>query len=274
MKTLKRADPGHESLGHGELVHFSPSLLIKTFTVVFVSEFTVMLLLSWLNLSWGYWTGLLDSFLLTFLIAVPLYYLVFRPTAELATHAVAAERLRRVLEALPIAARVIQNGRVDYSNSADAALFGYENPSEIIGTDAFIYIADEDVPRLRGYAAQRAAGEPAPTRYEAHGKHRDGSSIPLEIFAIGITHNGQRASLAVLNDLRERKRLQLLESILPICCVCKKVRDDTGTERGKGPWRPLEKFVMERSDTSLSHGYCPECYRACCVQHGFPLDGR
>lgn len=274
MRTMKRTDPRLESLGHGGLARFAPALLIKTFTVVIVSELAVMRFLSWLNVSWGYWTDLLDSFLLTLLIALPLYYLVFRPTAELAARTAVAERLRVVLEALPVACRVIQKGRVVYCNPAYADLFGYANLAAIIGTDAFTYVADQDAPRFREYVAQCAAGEPASAHYEALGNRRDGSSIPLEIFLTGITYNGQRASLSVLYDLRERKRLRLLESILPICCVCKMVRDDSGTERGKGPWRPLEKYVMERSDTSLSHGYCPECYRAYSSQHGLPLDTR
>jgi PAS domain S-box-containing protein len=71
-------------------------------------------------------------------------------------------------------------------------------------------------------------------------------------------------------DITERKRLQLYESILPICCVCGKVRDDTGTERGKGSWHSLQTFVTEHSDTSLSHTFCPPCYHEYRRQQGLP----
>ncbi|MCH7985910.1 MAG: PAS domain S-box protein [Acidobacteria bacterium] len=182
-----------------------------------------------------------------------------------------AERFRQLLEALPVAIRVVQKGVVAFCNSADAILHGYEGPEEIIGTDAFPYFVEEDVARLREYADRRAAGDPTvPTRYEARAKRQDGSVIPVELVVTRILYGGQPASLTALYDLSERKRLQLYESILPVCCVCGKVRDDTGTEQGKGAWQSLQTFVMEHSDTSLSHTFCPPCYQEYRQQQGLP----
>jgi len=53
--------------------------------------------------------------------------------------------------------------------------------------------------------------------------------------------------------------VQIYEDILPICLVCKKIRDDRGTEPGKGEWMPVDKFLTKRAGKSMSHGYCPEC---------------
>lgn len=179
-----------------------------------------------------------------------------------------AERFRQLMEALPVATRVIQNGVVVFSNPADAVLFGYERPDEIIGTEALAYAAEEDLPRLREYMAARAAGKPAPTRYEFRAQRRDATLFPAEIVLTRITYAGEPASLIVLRDLSERKRLHLFESILPVCCLCGMVRDDTGTQPGDGPWRSLQEYVAERSDTGLSHGFCPSCYRAYRKQQG------
>ncbi len=181
-----------------------------------------------------------------------------------------AERFRQMLEALPVAIRVVQKGVVAFCNSADAALFGYEGPEEIIGTDAYSYVAQDDVQQLREYERRRAAGRPAPTRYEARAKRQDGSVLPVELVVTRIIYGGQPASLTALYDLSERKRLQLYESILPVCCVCGKVRDDAGTEQGKGCWESLQTFVMEHSDTSLSHTFCPPCYQEYRRQQGLP----
>ena len=182
-----------------------------------------------------------------------------------------AERFRQMLEALPVAIRVVQKGVVVFCNSADATLFGYEGPEEIIGTEAFSYMVEGDVARLRDYAERRAAGDPTvPTRYEARAKRQDGSILPVELVATRIIYGGEPASLTALYDLSERKRLQLYESILPVCCVCGKVRDDTGTERGKGSWESLQAFVMDHSDTSLSHTFCPPCYQEYRQQQGLP----
>jgi PAS domain S-box-containing protein len=193
---------------------------------------------------------------------------VVERTAELQR---SAERFRQMLEALPVAIRVVQKGVVAFCNSADAVLHGYEGSEEMIGTDAFLYFMEEDVARLRDYADRRAAGDPTvPTRYEARAKRQDGSVIPVELVVTRIIYGGQPASLTALYDLSERKRLQLYESILPVCCVCGKVRDDTGTERGKGSWESLQAFVTEHSDTSLSHTFCPPCYQEYRQQQGLP----
>ena len=182
-----------------------------------------------------------------------------------------AERFRQLLEALPVAIRVVQKGVVAFCNSADAVLHGYDGPEEIIGTDAFPYFVEEDVARLRDYAERRAVGDPTvPTRYEARAKRQDGSVIPVELVVTRILYGGQPASLTAVYDLSERKRLQLYESILPVCCVCGKVRDDTGAEQGKGAWESLQTFVMEHSDTSLSHTFCPPCYQEYRQQQGLP----
>ena len=53
--------------------------------------------------------------------------------------------------------------------------------------------------------------------------------------------------------------VQIYEDILPICLGCKKIRDDSGTEQGKGEWLPVDKFLTKRAGKSMSHGYCPEC---------------
>ena len=51
-----------------------------------------------------------------------------------------------------------------------------------------------------------------------------------------------------------------LEGILPVCVYCKNIRDDTGTEHGKGIWMRMEEYLNNKSGTSVSHGCCPECF--------------
>lgn len=49
------------------------------------------------------------------------------------------------------------------------------------------------------------------------------------------------------------KHVDLLEGLLPICAYCKKIRDKDNQ------WQHLEKFIMDRSEASFSHGICPDC---------------
>lgn len=64
--------------------------------------------------------------------------------------------------------------------------------------------------------------------------------------------------LAEKNNQLEKHlaEIQTLRGILPICAVCKKIRDD------KGYWNQLESYMHEHSEVRFSHGYCPECAEA------------
>ena len=44
-----------------------------------------------------------------------------------------------------------------------------------------------------------------------------------------------------------------LEGLLPICSVCKSIRNETDA------WEPLETFISSRSDADFTHGLCPKC---------------
>jgi hypothetical protein len=49
------------------------------------------------------------------------------------------------------------------------------------------------------------------------------------------------------------KKVKILEGILPICSVCKRIRND------EGEYEQIEKYITERSEASFSHGLCKEC---------------
>ena len=62
-----------------------------------------------------------------------------------------------------------------------------------------------------------------------------------------------------LEKLELARRIDLYQKILPMCCVCKKIRDDTGKEPGRGQWIPVEQFIHERAQLDITSSYCPEC---------------
>ena len=59
-----------------------------------------------------------------------------------------------------------------------------------------------------------------------------------------------------------KRKIKLYEDILPICAVCKKIRDDTGKEPGKGEWMTVETYISRKTGVLFSHGYCKECAKA------------
>ena len=56
------------------------------------------------------------------------------------------------------------------------------------------------------------------------------------------------------------RKIKLYENILPICIYCKNIRDDAGTEPGKGKWLRMEEYLSRKIGTDVSHGCCPVCY--------------
>lgn len=48
-------------------------------------------------------------------------------------------------------------------------------------------------------------------------------------------------------------QVKTLKGIVPICCHCKKIRND------QGYWKQVEEIICSYTEAELSHGICPEC---------------
>ena len=57
--------------------------------------------------------------------------------------------------------------------------------------------------------------------------------------------------LLLLEDISE---LLTLRGLLPICCQCKKVRDD------KQYWHDIDSYLHTHMNMRLTHGLCPTCF--------------
>lgn len=78
-------------------------------------------------------------------------------------------------------------------------------------------------------------------------KHRVSTHLELK---------SQRDELARKNGELESAlaKVKELSGLLPICMMCKKIRDDTGY------WNQLETYISLHSEALFSHGICPECF--------------
>jgi len=62
----------------------------------------------------------------------------------------------------------------------------------------------------------------------------------------------EKASL--IGELQDAlKRVTALSGLLPICVVCKKVRDD------QGYWKQLDAYLQEQSGAEIQHSICADC---------------
>lgn len=49
-------------------------------------------------------------------------------------------------------------------------------------------------------------------------------------------------------------QVKTLSGLLPICSVCKKIRDD------QGYWQQVEGYIQSKTDAKFTHGVCPDCF--------------
>jgi hypothetical protein len=58
---------------------------------------------------------------------------------------------------------------------------------------------------------------------------------------------------------RLSRRIVRLEQLLPICSYCKKIRRPDADPEKQESWRPIEKYIWEKTGSQFSHGLCPDC---------------
>ncbi len=58
-----------------------------------------------------------------------------------------------------------------------------------------------------------------------------------------------------------QQKINLYENILPVCCVCKNIRDDSVNEPGKGKWMTPDIYMQKKTNVEITHTYCDTCYK-------------
>jgi hypothetical protein len=107
---------------------------------------------------------------------------------------------------------------------------------------------------LRG-TVQEAAGGKRVVRRKARMDLVDGNSrrqLHLLVTAAPLENGPADHFLLILEDIQE---LMELQSILPMCAGCHKIRDD------EDYWSSVESYFKDRLDVDFSHGLCPDCIR-------------
>ena len=93
--------------------------------------------------------------------------------------------------------------------------------------------------------------------FNAMGETLGGTRADLEkaIAELKATQQGLEARVEERTRLLQEtvQKMDVLRGLLPICCSCKKIRDD------QGYWKQVEQFVGEHTGARFTHGICPEC---------------
>ena len=54
-------------------------------------------------------------------------------------------------------------------------------------------------------------------------------------------------------------RVNTLESVLPICSYCKKIRKPKTDWKDSNSWQHLESYISGKTSSQFTHGICPDC---------------
>ncbi len=83
--------------------------------------------------------------------------------------------------------------------------------------------------------------------------------LRLFALALGCQHTRKRIEAEREHTIQKLQtavaRINTLHGLLPICCSCKKIRQDDGY------WSQIEEYLQAHSDATFSHGICPDCAR-------------
>jgi hypothetical protein len=157
--------------------------------------------------------------------------------------------------------------RIQEYNAAAAALLTEESMTVLKrrAGEMFHCLHSTDVPEgcgrgpacktciIRGAVTEAFKGHHVIRRRSKVELERDGERIMIYalITASPFEFQGRPLVLLVVEDISE---IAELWQIIPICSICKKVRDDQKS------WKRLETYFSDRWDVDFSHGFCPECY--------------
>jgi DNA-binding NtrC family response regulator len=62
-----------------------------------------------------------------------------------------------------------------------------------------------------------------------------------------------------LEKLTLQRKIRIYEKTLPVCCICKKIRDDADLEHGVAKWLKMEDYLHDKAKVAVTSTYCPDC---------------
>jgi two-component system, cell cycle sensor histidine kinase and response regulator CckA len=185
---------------------------------------------------------------------------------------ISEERYRTLAEAAQEMIFIVNRSDiVEYANTSAAELFN-KRQEEIVGkTRASLF--SPEVSSTQEQSLQSIFETGIPRYVESKATYTD-KVIWLSTWLVPMRDNAGQvtAVMGIARDITNRKwleedkqklldRLQetlaqvkTLGGLLPICSMCKKIRDD------KGYWQQVEAYIQNHTDATFTHAVCPECF--------------
>lgn len=173
------------------------------------------------------------------------------------------EGLARILATLPdFVLMVDEEGAVRYINRVEE---GYRR-DEVIGTPASEFLFPESREAFAA-ALEAALRTREAQEFDVEAEMADGSRKWYRSRMLPLAENGEaRGVVLVAADVTELKAAEeeaaRYRRLLPICSWCDRI------ETEGGEWTTVEAYLRKATETTVSHGMCPECYERHVEKHG------
>ena len=115
---------------------------------------------------------------------------------------------RALSENAPVGITLARGGRTLYANRAYLQLFGYADPSAVLGQSLLNQIAPECREQIADHVRRRERGEAVPNSYETVGLRQDGTTFPFRVDVARIQLEDGAANLAFFTDVAEHRNAE------------------------------------------------------------------
>lgn len=115
---------------------------------------------------------------------------------------------RRLVEQSLVGIYILQENRIRYANPKLAEIFGYTQEELQALPSFFELLVPEDAGEMARRLRERQRTAPPSTRDRFRGRRRDGTPLELEMMGGAMEYEGRPASIGVVMDVTESKRLE------------------------------------------------------------------
>jgi PAS domain S-box-containing protein len=159
------------------------------------------------------------------------------------------EQYRSLVERANDGICIIQDRLLRFINQQLGRMVGY-SVAEGVDTSFLLYVSPGEASKVAEKYELQISGKEISQRYETVLLHKDGSEIDVEINAGLINYRGEKAVLAFVRDVSERKRAE--EQLLLLSSIVKQATEGIALADTKG--------YLQYVNTAFAqmHGYSPE----------------
>lgn len=117
-------------------------------------------------------------------------------------------RYRSLVDELPLAVAIVQQGRIVFVNPQAGDVFGLANATPLLGADPLDFVSDQDREKVAEVLRGLTQAGAAPQHLEVMLRRGDGGLFPAEVHGVRLAFGDRPATQFVISDITERRQAQ------------------------------------------------------------------